>query len=200
MAEGARYAAAVLAAGQSRRFGPADKLAASFRGQRLGELACQTLAGLDFAQRWVIAARADHPCAPGWEGAGFTLSVNANAASGMGSSVALAARLALEAQADGLLIALADMPLIPAGHFRALIARAAALGPAAIVASSANGLRLPPALFGRDHLPALAALTGDAGARALLHQAEPIICAPELLIDIDDEQALSQAASMADRG
>lgn len=200
MAEGARYAAAVLAAGQSRRFGPADKLAASFRGARLGELACQTLAGLDFAQRWVIAARADHPCAPGWEGSGFTLSVNANAASGMGSSVALAARLALEAQADGLLIALADMPLVPADHFRALIALAAALGPAAIVASSANGLRLPPALFGRDHLPALAALTGDAGARALLHQAEPIICAPELLIDIDDEQALSQAASMADRG
>lgn len=199
MAEGARYVAAVLAAGQSRRFGPADKLAASFRGQLLGELACHTLAGLDFAQRWVIAARADHPCAPGWHAAGFTLAVNADAASGMGSSVALAARLALEAQADGLLIALADMPLVPADHYRALIARAAALGPAAIVASSADGLRQPPALFGRDHLAALASLTGDAGARALLHQAEPVTCAPDLLIDIDDKQALSQAASR-DRG
>ena len=195
MAEPPRYSVAVLAAGQSRRFGPADKLAADFRGRRLGEHACHALAGLDLAHRWVIAARADHPCVPGWQADGFTLAVNAAAASGMGTSVALAARLALEAAADVLLIALADMPLVPAGHFRALLARAAAQGRTAIVASAADGTRLPPAAFGRDHLAALAAMTGDIGARALLHQAELVPCDAELLIDIDDEQALNRALS-----
>lgn len=184
---------AVLAAGQSRRFGSGDKLAARFRGQHLGELACHALAGLDFAHRWVIAARADHPCAQSWQADGFTVAVNAQAASGMGTSVALAATLALEAKADGLLIALADMPLVPVDHFRALLARAAATGPGALIASAADGVRLPPAAFGRDHLAALASFTGDVGARGLLHGAELIACAPEVLIDIDDEQTLARA-------
>lgn len=196
MADPARFAVAVLAAGQSRRFGPEDKLTASFRGRRLGELACQTLAELDVAHRWVIAARADHPCAQSWQADGFALAVNAQAAAGMGTSVALAASLALAARVDGLLIALADMPLVPADHYRALIERAAVAGPAAIAASAANGVRSPPAAFGRDHLPALATLAGDVGARMLLRQAEPVSCALEWLIDIDDPAALAQAAKV----
>lgn len=198
MAEGPRFAVAVLAAGQSRRFGPGDKLTAWFRGRHLGELACHTLAGLNVGHRWVIAARADHPCAQSWQADGFTVAVNAQAASGMGTSVALAATMALEAKADGLLIALADMPLVPVDHFRTLLARAAATGPGAIIASAADRVRLPPAAFGRDHLAALASSTGDAGARRLLREAELVACAPEFLIDIDDEQALARGVHSAD--
>jgi len=195
MAEPPRFAVAVLAAGQSRRFGPADKLAANFRGMRLGEHVCHVLAGLHLAHRWVIAARGDHPCGRSWQADGFTLALNPQAASCMGTSLALAANLALEADADGLLIALADMPLVPAEHYRTLLARAATNGPAAIVASTAGGVRSPPAAFGRDHLAALAAMTGDLGARALLHRAELVPCDEELLIDIDDEHALNRALS-----
>lgn len=196
MADAPRLAVAVLAAGQSSRFGPADKLTACLRGQRLGELACRTLADMPFAQRWVIAARADHPCANSWQASGFTVAVNPQAASGMGTSVALAATLALDAQVDGLLIALADMPLVPAGHYHALIARAGQLGAAALVASAAGSVRSPPAAFGRDHLNVLAASQGDTGGRALLGQAELIACAPDRLIDIDDPQALEQARKL----
>lgn len=195
MVEWPHYAVAVLAAGQSRRFEPGDKLTASFQGKRLGELACHTLAELDFAHRWVIAARADHPCGQSWQADGFTIAINEQATSGMGTSVALAAKMALDAKVDGLLIALADMPLVPGDQFRTLVARAGAIGPAAIVASSANGVRMPPAAFGRDHLSTLAAMTGDVGARVLLRMAEPVICAPDLLIDIDNEQAFKQATS-----
>lgn len=195
MAERLRFAVAVLAAGQSRRFGPDDKLTAMFRGQRLGELACHALAGLGAAHRWVIAARADHPCAQSWQGDDFTVVVNAQAAMGMGTSVALAATLALEAQADGLLIALADMPLVPADHYRALLARAAATGPATVVASVADGVRSPPAVFGRERLAVLAAITGDAGARGLLGQAELVACAPDQLLDVDDPQTLARLSA-----
>ena len=110
---GARVA--VLAAGQSRRFGPQDKLAAPFGEVLLGEQVVRTLSGLACAHRWVIAARGDHPCAPGWKAAGFAIAVNDQAASGMGSSLALAAQLAQAAGADALLVALADIRATPGG-------------------------------------------------------------------------------------
>jgi molybdenum cofactor cytidylyltransferase len=146
-------------------------------GRQLGEIACQSLAGLNLAHQWVIASRADHPCAPGWRAAGFQVVVNAQAASGIGSSVALAATLAKQANVDGLLIALADMPFVTSAHCRALLDRAIEIGPSAIVASSANGVRSPPAAFGRDLLDSLAEVTGDVGARVLLRQAEVLACA-----------------------
>ncbi|GAA4762366.1 nucleotidyltransferase family protein [Novosphingobium ginsenosidimutans] len=195
-----RLAVAVLAAGQSRRFGPQDKLAAPFGEALLGEQAARTLGGLAFAHRWVIAARGDHPCAPGWAAAGFDIAVNDRAASGMGSSLALAAQLAQAAGADALLVALADMPLVPAGHFAALLARAVALGPGAIVASEADGQRSPPAVFGSSHLPALAKAAGDQGARALLGRAEPLVCAADWLADVDDPAALARVRALVTRG
>lgn len=193
MAEAPRLAVAVLAAGQSRRFGSADKLAALLGDSLLGEHACRTLSGLASAHRWVIAARPDHPCAPGWRVAGFEIAVNPAAESGMGSSVALAARLAQEAGAAALLIALADMPLVPLSHFQALEERGAGLGADAIIASSAGDLAMPPALFGSAHFAALAQASGDAGARHLLAGAERLAGDPAWLIDVDDAEALAIA-------
>ena len=193
MAEAPRLAVAVLAAGQSRRFGSADKLAALLGDGLLGEHACRTLAGLPSAHRWVIAARPDHPCAPGWRAAGFEIAVNPAAESGMGSSVALAARLAQEAGAAALLIALADMPLVPISHFQALVARAAGLGADAVIASAAGDMAMPPALFGSAQFTALAEASGDAGARHLLAGAERLAGDPAWLIDVDHAEALAMA-------
>lgn len=195
-----RLAVAVLAAGQSRRFGAADKLAAQFGAGLLGERAVRTLGGLAFADRWVIAASADHPCAPAWSAAGFVVVVNDQAEAGMGTSLALAARLAIEAKAAALLVALADMPLVPADHFAALLARAVALGPEAMVTSEAAGVRSPPAVFGRNHLAELAKAGGDQGARHLLVQAEPLTCPPDWLADVDDPAALARVRALVTRG
>ena len=192
-----RIAVAVLAAGQSRRFGAEDKLAADLKGRRLGEYAVATLGGLAFDQRWVIAASAGHPCSAAWQASGFVVAVNDRAHEGMGTSLALAAGLAQDAGADALLIALADMPLVPASHFAALLERGAALGDAAIVASEAAGRRMPPALFGRDHFGQLAAARGDQGARHLLGSAQPVTCPPDWLIDVDDPAALARLAARA---
>ncbi len=192
----ADLAVAVLAAGQSRRFGSADKLAALLGDSLLGEHACRRLAGLAAAHRWVIAARPDHPCAPGWRAAGFEIAVNPAAESGMGSSVALAARLAQDAGAAALLIALADMPLVPLSHFQALVERAAGLGPGAIIASAAGDVAMPPALFGSAHFAALAGASGDTGARHLLAGAERLAGDPAWLIDVDDAAALARARAL----
>jgi CTP:molybdopterin cytidylyltransferase MocA len=196
--DAAHLAVAVLAAGRSKRFAGGDKLAAPLGKSLLGEHACQTLTGLDFVHRWVIAAAADHPCRPGWHAAGFEIAVNDAASSGMGNSVALAAQLAQQASVDALLIALADMPLVPLAHFQALVSRASRLGPHSIVASSADGVPMPPAIFGAGHLGALAGASGDAGARHLLVGAEQVAGDPALLIDVDDEAALTRATAQLD--
>lgn len=186
---------AILAAGQSRRFGSADKLHAMFRGKALGQHVCETLARARFAlrpqNRLVIAAEQDHPCAKNWRDAGFSVVHNPNASEGMGTSVAAAARIARRSGSDALLIALADMPLVPVAHFAALAEAGRNVGSSATVSSSDGTVRMPPALFGSDHFDALADLEGDSGARSLLLKGEVINCSPDWLVDIDTPEALA---------
>ena len=183
-----RLGVALLAAGASRRFGETDKLAAEYRGRPLEEHAATAIPVREFAQAWVITARGDHPCGPTLKEIGFEPVGNPEAVQGMGTSVALAARRAIEARLDGLLIALADMPLVPSEHFAALIA--ACQNAEDIAVSAKENARMPPAIFGRDHFAALAELRGDTGARALLQQGRTIACPPEWLMDIDTPEDL----------
>lgn len=189
MGEVPRLAVALLAAGQSRRFG-GDKLAAGFRGKMLGLHAAEALAQLAFAHRWVIVSDAEHPCVPGWVAAGFVPVLNVDAAQGMGTSVALAGRLAREAEVDQLLIALADMPLVTQAHFAALLTRASPGGEGALVASTDGAAAMPPAVFGSTHFDRLVLASGDKGARALLGAAELVAAPQGTLVDVDDEAAL----------
>ncbi|WP_234030325.1 nucleotidyltransferase family protein [Erythrobacter mangrovi] len=184
-----RLAVALLAAGQSRRFG-GDKLAAGFRGKMLGLHAADALAQLAFAHRWVSVSDPEHPCVPGWVEAGFNPVPNPDAAQGMGTSVALAGRLAKEAKIDQLLIALADMPLVPHAHFVALLAKARIQGEAALVASTDGTAAMPPAVFGSAHFDRLVLASGDKGARALLGAAELVAAPQGTLADVDDEATL----------
>ena len=191
MAKGG-IAVAVLAAGASRRFGDADKLAARFRGKRLGEHVCAALAIGPFTPRWVLASRGDHPCQSAWVRSGFVTAINARSGEGMGTSVALAANLARQTQCKALLIALADTPLVPAEHFAALAAKVAKLGDGGIVVSRSHKTLMPPAAFGAAHFKRLAQLTGDTGARDILQEGEALDCPPEWLIDIDTPEALAR--------
>lgn len=186
---------AVLAAGQSHRFGDADKLCADFRGTLLGQCAVETLAQSELhlaaQHRIVVTSDLRHACAIAWREAGFDPVLNPNAASGMGTSVALAARIARRAGSMHLLIALADMPLVPAPHFEALVASAQTLRSAARVASSNGSTLMPPAVFGSDCFASLSELEGDAGARALLSGSNSLACPRDWLSDVDTPEALA---------
>ena len=95
------------------------------------------------------------------------------------------------------LVCLGDMPLLRTATIDALIARFRdAADPAAILAPVHAGRRGHPVLWGRAHLPALAALQGDAGGRdvlathAVLHVA---VDDPGTLLDLDTDAALAAA-------
>lgn len=183
-----RIGIALLAAGSSKRFGDADKLAQKFRGARLGEHAARAIPRQQFEQAHVITAEAAHPCAPAWTASGFETVLNPDAAQGMGTSVALAACLATEAKLDALIIALADMPLVPREHFAALIAELKRT--CDIVGSASGGAHMPPAIFGSEFFAELAVFSGDQGARMLINESRAIRCPPEWLIDIDTPDML----------
>jgi molybdenum cofactor cytidylyltransferase len=97
---------------------------------------------------------------------------------------------------DGAVIALCDQPAFSAEVVARLFAAQAATGKG-IAAARYLGRHGAPALFLRAHFPALAALTGEEGARALLNGPAEQVAAvdlPELGCDLDtpaDYAALS---------
>lgn len=87
---------------------------------------------------------------------------------GMGASLRAAA-LAVPDDSAGLFVMLGDMPAVDPATPRRLAQ--AFKGPHDIVAPTHLGRRGHPVLFGATWLPALRALSGDEGARALLESA-----------------------------
>ena len=98
--------------------------------------------------------------------AGCNTVVCKNANEGMGTSLAAGVRAASEA--DGWVVALADMPFIRPETIR-IVAKALQEG-AAIAAPSFHGERGHPVGFARRFLEELSSLRGDDGARQFLRQ------------------------------
>lgn len=121
---------------------------------------------------------------------------------GMGRSLAAGMResMRLFRHASGVLVALADQPLLDAELLRAMFRRHAQ-APDRILATVQRGTQGPPALFPRDCFEALAALSGPHGARALLQRDASRV---ELFkmrdaIDVDTHEDLKQVQSLLAR-
>lgn len=155
--------AILLAAGRGTRFG-ADKLLHSLKDGT--PMALASARNLKAAIPNVLAVvNGENPELMALlEEMGVGVSVCPNAAQGMGASLAWG--VARTRQADGWLIALADMPWI---KLETILAVAGAVdGPRGIAAPVYRGRRGHPVAFGRDYGASLMALSGDEGARRLL--------------------------------
>jgi CTP:molybdopterin cytidylyltransferase MocA len=158
-------AGVVLAAGAGRRFGGAKQLAL-VDGEPLVRRACRIALAVGLDPVLVVLGAHAAPVAAAVADLAVRPVVNPRAAEGMGSSVACAVRrLADDPAITALAILLADQPDIPAVHLRALCEAAAAAPVAATRHGTAVGA---PAVFERSMFGALAALTGDRGARDLI--------------------------------
>jgi molybdenum cofactor cytidylyltransferase len=180
-------AAILLAAGKSSRFG-ANKLMHPLGGQ---PIALHAAAALKAACPNALAVVAPgSPLQAQLEQAGLATIVCETAHNGMGES--LKAAIAATEDADGWLVALADMPYIqPATHRR--IVQALQEG-ADLAAPAYRGERGHPVGLGARFRGDLLALTGDAGARAILkaHAAEI------RLIEVDDPGVLKDIDTPGD--
>ena len=161
-----RLDAIMLAAGFGARFG-GGKLSAPWRGGRLIDGALRT--ALSFPVRDVVVVTgADAAVSDAARTLGAArLRVVHAADHALGMSASLRAGVASRApDCDGVFVFLGDMPLVPASLLP-LLAEALATG-ALAAAPFFEGRRGHPVLFGRALFPALVAVTGDEGARAVL--------------------------------
>ena len=165
-----RVVGILLAAGRGSRFG-GDKLIAPLRtaalgvpaGTPLGVAAARTL-GAALPDSVAGVRPGDDALSRLLAATGVRLVECASADDGMGTS--LACGVAAAADADAWVVALADMPWIdPATIVK--VADALRAG-ANITAPALRGRRGHPVGFSRLHHAALAALTGDLGARGVV--------------------------------
>lgn len=178
----AEIAVVLLAGGRGSRFG-GGKLAAPLAGKPLAHHAADMMLGFGWAAHIAVIS-ADTPPLPG-----YTTVLLDPPGAPQSRSLALGIAAARSSGAQAVLIALADMPLVPPAHIRAMIDafdgdRLASLGPDTI---------LPPVLFGAQHFDALCQLQGDRGAGALLRDAPTIALSTDASLDVDRPEDLARA-------
>lgn len=179
-----RLVGILLAAGRSARFGGAKLLAplpsashGASGGTRVGAAACMHLvAALDDVI--AVVRPGDAALRDVLAGAGARIVVCERADEGMGASLACA--VAAAADADGWIVALADMPWIAPSSI-ATVADALR-GGAEMAAPVFRGERGHPVGFAHKFGELLCALTGDEGARSLVASRKGAL----QLLDVDD--------------
>ncbi len=159
-------ALAVLAAGASQRFGAENKLLAPWRGRPLILNALETFSDTTFAHRIVVVRKGDTALADLCRKNGFGAVENAAAETGFAASIALAAETCKDC--DGLMLALADMPLIEKTTVAALGSAFQNSSDDAIIAPDVDGRRGHPVIFAKVHFSELSKLRGDQGAASVI--------------------------------
>jgi molybdenum cofactor cytidylyltransferase len=184
----ANVAGILLAAGRGRRFDPLGTRNKLLQPLSSGEPVVVASARnlLSVLPRVIaVVPPQDGGVADALRALGCEVTLCAEADSGMAASLVQGITSSLP-QAGAWLVALGDMPYVAASTLRALLD---ALGDGAGIAAPVfEGRRGNPVAFGAVHLPALLALQGEHGARALLKSAPVVEVAvndPGILRDID---------------
>ncbi|MDE1146399.1 MAG: molybdopterin-binding/glycosyltransferase family 2 protein [Azospirillaceae bacterium] len=186
----------VLAAGSARRMG-ANKLLAEYGGQPLVRHAVAAAVAANPSRVTVVLGHQGDLVRAALAGLEVDFVEAPDHAQGLSAS--LKAGLATVAPGDaGVLVCLGDMPRVDADVHRRLLGRftlSTASGNGAIVVPVAEGRRGNPVLWPRDLLPAMNAITGDQGARALLAIHAPrVVEVPAdggVHLDVDTPDALA---------
>ncbi|UCH73081.1 MAG: molybdopterin-binding/glycosyltransferase family 2 protein [Rhodospirillales bacterium] len=189
-----RVAAIVLAAGQSRRMGRANKLLADLDGLPmiarvvdavLGSRADPVLVVVGHQAAEIEAALAERD---------VRIVHNRDFAAGISTSLKQGLR-ALPPEIDGALVCLGDMPRITPDQLDRLIRAFNPVEGRAICVPTRRGKRGNPVLFARRFFEEIESLGGDVGARHLIGESPDLVCEVDMpddgvLLDIDTPQAL----------
>ncbi len=183
----------LLAAGCSERFGSDKRLALMADGRSLLFAAVSSIQRSGLPLRVCLRPGEDR-LGDSLLRAGVEVLECERAARGMGATLADAVNQSLDW--NGLLVALADMPVIHPATFRQV---AQAVTADVIVTPTFAGQSGHPVGFGRDFFADLAGLDGDRGARDLVtasHRLRLPVADPGILRDVDSPAALRSLAEL----
>ena len=198
-----RIAAIILAAGQASRFraaageaGPTTKLVAQLDGKPLVRHVAEAALASRAAPIIVVTGHAEEAVRAALAGLPLTFTQNDAYASGLASSLQQGLSC-VPSDCEGALVLLGDMPLISPQIIEQLIAAFERNPSTKAVAPVREGQRGNPVLLSRALFPAVAALSGDVGARALLAAAqgeiiEVAVASRAVTFDVDTPDALTR--------
>jgi molybdenum cofactor cytidylyltransferase len=184
--ERARVAAVILAAGSSTRMGR-NKLLLDLGGETLVRRAARAAVGAGVDRVVVVLGHEEPRVRAELDGLPCTPVGNPDHAQGAGTSVRTGVRQ-VAADADAIVVVLADMPFVTAEMIATLVQRYRETG-APLVVSHYGDVQAPPTLYDRALFEELLSIPGERCAKQVVrrHEGEAVVVAwPEsALRDID---------------
>jgi len=195
-----RIAAIVLAAGQSRRMGGINKLVAEIDGGPMVARVADAVLASRARPIVVVTGYEQDRVRSALAGRDVCFAHNPDYGEGLSTSLRTGLAALADADIDGAIICLGDMPDITAAVIDSLIAAYDPVEGRAICVPTYKGKRGNPVLWGRGFFADMAALTGDVGARHLIGANAEVVCEvptddDAVLLDIDSPDALAARAS-----
>jgi len=196
---GVSIACIVLAAGQSSRMAPRNKLLEPIGGEAMVRRVAATAHASGARPVLVVTGHEAAAVEAALRGLELTIVANPSYADGLSTSLRAGLR-ALPPDIDGALICLGDMPEVESSVLRALMA--GFTGGNAICVPVHQGRRGNPILWGSRYFAEMMALTGDTGAKPLLarhreHVVEVAVATMSIFQDIDAPADLTRLAPSA---
>jgi molybdenum cofactor cytidylyltransferase len=199
-----RVAAIVLAGGQSRRMGAANKLTADVGGSPMVVHAVDAVLASQARPVIVVTGHEHEKVEATLADRAVTFVHNPDYAEGLSTSMK-AGLAALPAGIDAALVCLGDMPRITPGTIDRLIAAYNPVEGRAICVPTVRGKRGNPVLFDHRFFPEMRDVEGDVGARHLIGAHGDQLCEVEMtddgaLIDVDTPEALRSLTAASPNG
>ena len=196
-----KVAAVVLAAGQSRRMGSANKLLEVVDGKPMVVHAVEAALAADTISVTVVVGHQAEEVKKVLSNKNVSFVENPDFDEGLSTSLRAAAKN-LNEQADALIVLLGDMPHVNASHVDRLIAGFNPIEGRSICVPTHGGKRGNPVLWASSFAKQMADLRGDVGAKHLIGQNEESVSEiemsdPAVLRDIDTPEALKAIRSEA---
>ncbi len=192
MSSNPKIAVVILAAGASTRLGTAKQLL-PWKGTTLLEHSIETISELNCDDNFVVLGASHKLIKSKIDFNVVEVLVNKDWKFGLGNSIAFGVKYILKNNivVDGILLTLADQPLIDSEYLNSLIDKFEVNNNQIIASSYSNDKKGVPVLFDKIFFEELSNLNGDKGAKTLLDKYAPNVFtlnAEQLVFDIDTKE------------
>ena len=181
-----RFAAIILAAGESKRFGSENKLLHSLEGVPLVARVTRAFEAPGIVRRVVVLGYEAERVVGALSGQDLDFVVNEVFAKGMGTSVAAGAGALEDDSVDGVLLCVGDLPLLEGSVVQKVCSAFEERDGRSVVVPAFREAPGHPVCVPASLLPELRRLKGDEGARRVIRK-----CGlPVVTIEMEDEKCV----------